>query len=233
MHIYVTGVSKGLGKEFVEYFLTAGHLVTGIGRSHSFDYSNFNFIHCDLSNVNEVKSVKFDSKENEVVLINNAGVIGNIQRVSDQHESDIQEVMTVNTISPMILCQEFLRQTALEKTLTIINISSGAANRPIPSWAAYCSSKIAMDRFSETIYLEEQEKGRNIKVFAVAPGVVDTSMQKKIRTAKKVDFSGVDNFKSLHDNGELLSTTDVVNKLVMLISLKESNPVIFNLKELD
>ena len=90
-----------------------------------------------------------------------------------------------------------------------------------------------MDRFSETIYLEENEKGRNIKVFAVAPGVVDTSMQKKIRTAKKVDFSSVDNFKSLHDNGELLSTKDIVSKLVTLISFKESNPVIFNLKELD
>lgn len=232
MHIYVTGVSKGLGKEFVEYFLTAGHLVTGIGRSHSFDHPNFNFIHCDLSNVNEVKSVKFDSKENEVVLINNAGVIGNIQRVSDQHESDIQEVMTVNTISPMILCQEFLRQTALEKTLTIINISSGAANRPIPSWAAYCSSKIAMDRFSETIYLEEQEKGRNIKVFSVAPGVIDTSMQKKIRASNKVDFSSFDNFISLHENGELTSPNYVVNKLVMLIHKTESNPVICSLKDL-
>ena len=159
MHIYITGVSKGLGKEFVDYFLSTGNTVTGIGRSHSFDHPNFSFIQCDLSNLNEVKSVQFDCKENEVVLINNAGVIGNIQRISDQHESDIQEVMTVNTISPMILCQEFLRQTALEKTLTIINISSGAANRPIPSWAAYCSSKIAMDRFSETIYLEEHEKG--------------------------------------------------------------------------
>ena len=232
MHIYITGVSKGLGKEFVDYFLSTGNTVTGIGRSHSFDHPNFSFIQCDLSNLNEVKSVKFDSKENEVVLINNAGVIGNIQRISDQHESDIQEVMTVNTISPMILCQEFLRQTALEKTLTIINISSGAANRPIPSWAAYCSSKIAMDRFSETIYLEEQEKGRNINVFSIAPGVIDTSMQEKIRATNKVDFSSLDNFRSLHENGELTSTNDAVNKLVKLIQKKESNPVICNLNNL-
>lgn len=233
MHIFITGVSKGLGKEFVDYFLTAGHLVTGIGRSHSFDHPNFNFIHCDLSNVNEVKSVKFDSKENEVVLINNAGAIGNIQRVSDQHESDIQEVMTVNTISPMILCQEFLRQSALEKKLTIINISSGAANRPIPSWAAYCSSKIAMDRFSETIYLEEQEKGRNINVFAIAPGVVDTSMQKKIRAAKKVDFSSVDNFIGYHENGELIAPKDAVFEIVKLISRLESLPVICTIKDMN
>jgi benzil reductase ((S)-benzoin forming) len=140
--------------------------------------------------------------------------------------------MTVNTIAPMILCQEFLRQTALEKKLTIINISSGAANRPIPSWAAYCSSKIAMDRFSETIYLEEQEKGRNINVFSVAPGVIDTSMQKKIRASNKVDFSSVDNFRSLHENGELTSPNDAVNKLVKLIQKKESNPVICNLNDL-
>jgi benzil reductase ((S)-benzoin forming) len=232
MHIFITGVSKGLGKEFVEYFLAAGHHVTGIGRSHAFDHPNFSFIHCDLSNLNEVQSIKFESKENELILINNAGVIGNIKRISDQNESDIQEVMTVNTIAPMILCQEFLRQTALEKKLTIINISSGAANRPIPSWAAYCSSKIAMDRFSETIYLEEQEKGRNINVFSVAPGVIDTSMQKKIRASNKVDFSSVDNFRSLHENGELTSPNDAVNKLVKLIQKKESNPVICNLNDL-
>lgn len=233
MHIFITGVSKGLGKEFVEYFLAEGHLVTGIGRSHAFDHPNFSFIHCDLSNLDEVKSIQFESKENELVLINNAGVIGNIKRISDQHESDIQEVMTVNTISPMMLCQEFLRQTNIEKTLTILNISSGAANRPIPSWAAYCSSKIAMDRFSETIYLEEQENGRNIKVFAVAPGVIDTPMQEKIRVTNKVDFSSLDNFRSLHQNGELTSPNDAVNKLVKLIQKKESNPVICSIKELE
>ena len=232
MHIFITGISKGLGKEFVDYFLIAGHQVTGIGRSHSFDHPNFTFIQCDLSNVNEVKSIKFNSKENELVLINNAGVIGNIKRVSEQNESDIEEVMTVNAISPMILCQEFLRQTTCDHKLTIINISSGAANRPIPSWAAYCSSKIALDRFSETIYLEELEKGRNIKVFAVAPGVIDTPMQEKIRSTNKVDFSSLDNFRSLHENGELTSTNDAVNKLVKLIQKKESNPVICNLNNL-
>ncbi len=233
MHIFITGVSKGLGKEFVEYFLAEGHLVTGIGRSHAFDHPKFTFIHCDLANVNEVKSIQFESKENELVLINNAGLIGKIKRISDQIESDIQEVMTVNTIAPMILCQEFLRQTHLENKLTIINISSGAANRPIPSWAAYCSSKIAMDRFSETIYLEEQEKGRNIKVFSVAPGVIDTSMQEKIRATKKVDFSSVDNFIGFHEQGELLSPEFVVSKLVKLLQKKESNPVISNLKDLE
>jgi len=232
MHIFITGISKGLGKEFVDYFLTAGHQVTGIGRSHSFDHPNFTFIQCDLSNVIEVKSIKFNSKENELVLINNAGVIGNIKRVSEQNESDIEEVMTVNAISPMILCQQMLRQTPLENKLTIINISSGAANRPIPSWAAYCSSKIALDRFSETIYLEEQENGRNIKVFAVAPGVIDTPMQEKIRATNKVDFSSLDNFRSLHENGELTTTNDAVNKLVKLIQKKESNPVICNLNNL-
>ncbi|MEY3236039.1 MAG: hypothetical protein RI883_140 [Bacteroidota bacterium] len=233
MHIFITGVSKGLGKEFVEYFLAAGHQVTGIGRSHAFDHPNFSFIQRDLSNLDEVKSVKFESEENELVLINNAGVIGNIKRISDQDESDIQEVMTVNTISPMILCQEILRQTNLENKLTIINISSGAANRPIPSWAAYCSSKIAMDRFSETIYLEEQEKGRNVKVFSVAPGVIDTSMQEKIRTTNKVDFSSLENFKSLQEKGELLSPKNVVLKLVKLLKKTESTNVVCNLKDLE
>ena len=57
-------------------------------------------------------------------------------------------------------------------------------------------------------------------------------MQEKIRATNKVDFSSLDNFRSLYENGELISPNDAVNKLVKLIQKKESNPVICNLNDL-
>lgn len=233
MKIYITGVSKGIGKALAEHFLATENQVVGIGRGHNIEHERFSFVHCELRKLEEVKRIKFESESEEVMLINNAGVIGNIQRVSDQETPDMEEVMTVNTLAPMYLCQQFLKQLPASKNLTILNISSGAANRPIPSWASYCASKIAMDRFSETIYLEEKEKNRNIRVYSVAPGVIDTSMQVKIRATDPADFSSLNNFIELNEKHELQSLETTVTKLVQLLDMPYTGQVIRSLKELD
>jgi benzil reductase ((S)-benzoin forming) len=233
MKVYITGVSKGLGKALAEHFLLEGNSVIGIGRGHSIQHPNFSFIHCDLRKLDEVKKITFESDESGLMLINNAGVIGNIERVSDQEFSDIEEVMTVNSLAPMYLCQRLLRQMPLDQKISILNISSGAANRAIPSWAAYCASKSALDRFSETIYLEEVEKGREIAIYSVAPGVIDTAMQEKIRSTDPSDFSSLPNFVALNENAELQSTEQTVAKMDQLLKLPFNGKVISSLKDLN
>jgi benzil reductase ((S)-benzoin forming) len=218
MKVFITGVSKGLGEAFALHFLNEGHPVIGIGRSHSIVHENFQFISCDLSDRGQVDSIDFGSIDEEVLFINNAGIIGNIQRLSDQEVPDAFEVMMVNSIAPMIFCAKISKACYADKILTIVNISSGAARRSIPSWASYCSSKAALDRFSETFYLEELEKGRPIRVYSVAPGVIDTSMQSVIRSSKAVDFSSISRFLELKKNHELRSTEEVVQKIIDLIN---------------
>lgn len=233
MHVFITGVSKGLGKALAEHYLNEGNLVTGIGRSHSFKHSNFSFIPCDLSNLEGVKKIEFSSKDDHILLINNAGILGNIQRLSDQEIPDIENVLTVNLLSPMYLCTTLIKQTSATTKVIIVNISSGAANRSIPSWASYCASKAGLDRFSETFLMEEKEKGRQIKMFSVAPGVIDTEMQKKIRESSSDDFSSVDNFIQLKEKGELISPLEAVNKLVKLIQLPDNDKVIWSLRDVN
>ena len=91
-------------------YLAAGHSVTGIGRNHSLQHPLFSFIPLDLEDLNAVKAVQFDCSLSEAILINNAGQIGAIQRISEQEESDIERVMTINSTAPMLLCQQFLQQ---------------------------------------------------------------------------------------------------------------------------
>lgn len=232
MQVFITGISSGIGKAFLEYYLKEEVEVTGIGRTKASIKGHFSFLESDFVDISSVKRLSLKSNHDEIILINNAGTIGTIQRVSDQVNSDLEEVMTVNTIVPMILCQKVIQENPGKK-ITIVNISSGAANRPIPSWAGYCSSKIALDRFSETLQLEENEKKSLTRVYSVAPGVVDSKMQEKIRQSSHLDFSSLNNFKELHSKGELLDPKFVVNKLVALISKVDKTQVIYSIKDLE
>jgi benzil reductase ((S)-benzoin forming) len=226
MKVYITGVSKGLGEAFAHHFLEQGYEVTGIGRSHRINHPSFKFISCDLSDRRQVEEIDFGNISDDVVCINNAGIIGNIQRISDQKEPDAFEVMMVNSIAPMLISSKIAKAVAINKHLSVINISSGAGRRSIPSWASYCSSKAALDRFSETFFLEEKEKGRRIKVFSVAPGVIDTEMQKTIRSTDPTDFSSLSRFRELKEANQLCSPSQVVDKILKLLYSSENEEMV-------
>ncbi len=228
MNVYITGVSKGLGKALAEFYLNEGHRVFGIGRSHAISHPNFQFIQKDLGNLSAL-DIHFQA-DDDILLINNAGVIGNIKRLSDQEQLDCQEVITVNTIAPMILTAQLLKQAQPHQKVTILNISSGAATRAIPGWASYCASKAALDRFSETLYLEEKEKCRKIRVFSLAPGVIDTDMQTTIRSADAQDFSSLETFQNLKSNKELISSLEIAEKLAIFIKNYPNDLAVGSLK---
>lgn len=232
--IIVTGISSGIGKATVEFYLHKGEQIVGIGRSNSFTHPRFKFIKCDFSNLKEVSKLTFDFNTREkVTLINNAGIIGSINRISEQEISDIESVLTVNAIAPLLLTQKILQSLSLEVPIDIVNISSGAGRRPIASWTSYCASKAAMDMFSQTILLEEQERKRPIRVYSVAPGVVDTNMQENIRNANSSTFSSLGSFIDLKKNNELSSPKVVVQKLAHLLSLPYTNQVIYSLRDVN
>src|SRR5690606_16985856 len=115
---------------------------------------------------------------------------------------------------------------------SLVNISSGAANRAIPSWAGYCASKAALNMLTETFYLEELEKGNNPIVYAVAPGVIDTDMQVQIRSSLQSDFSSVDNFKALKSNKSLFTPKEAAVKLLYLLEKPFDGEVFQDLRKL-
>jgi benzil reductase ((S)-benzoin forming) len=229
--VYVTGVSRGLGKAIALKFLQEGYPVTGLGRSSDIHHENYTFQACDLSVSSELENIQFDSESEEIILINNAGQIGHLQRSSDQTEPDFEEVLRVNTLAPMYLSWACLNQA--KGAVKIANISSGAATRAIPGWAAYCASKAALDRFSETLQLEETEKGRDVCIWSVAPGVIDTAMQEKIRAASPTNFSSLETFLDLKKNDELTSPEAAADKLFRLIVHAEINRVVCSLREIE
>jgi len=68
----------------------------------------------------------------------------------------------------------------------LVNISSGAGRRPYAGWSAYCAGKAAVDMLTRCIAIEEADI--DLRAHAVAPGIVDTTMQEQIRAASPEDF---------------------------------------------
>jgi benzil reductase ((S)-benzoin forming) len=230
MNYIITGVSRGIGKALAEEFLSSGSGVLGIGRTHDIDHPNFSFVQCDLSESREIENLKVTVPEGAVTLINNAGVLGTIKRLTEQDPPDVVRVLNVNTVAPVLLTNLIYNSVTDKNSFCLINISSGAANRAIPSWASYCASKAALNMFSETFYLEEREKGFSPKVYAVAPGVVDTEMQQEIRNTSEIEFSSVGKFVDLKRNNELFTPDFVAKKLLQLLNQPYDGKVFYDLR---
>tara|TARA_R110002072_G_scaffold302779_2_gene488653 strand:+ start:13197 stop:13904 length:708 start_codon:yes stop_codon:yes gene_type:complete len=229
----ITGVSKGLGKAIAELLLDKGELVTGIGRNSTIEHDNYTFQKCDLTNSLEIENLTFDLLEEAVILINNAGIIGEIKRLSDKKKLDLDSILQVNTIAPMLLAHKIYQKIENKDSFTLVNISSGAANRAIPSWAGYCASKAALNMLTESFYLEEREKGNHPKVYAVSPGVIDTDMQVQIRSSKKSDFSSVDNFIGMKEENQLFTPQEAALRLIQLLNAADFDSIFYDLRQVE
>ena len=227
----VSGISSGIGKALVELLLRRNQQVIGIGRSNPFG-SHINFMPCDLSNPEEVKRLKFPEFSKSVVLINNAGMIGEIARISQKVEDDFARVFQVNSLAPITLTQLVYSKMRNKNEFSLLNISSGAAHNAIPSWSAYCASKAALNMWTACFAKEEVEREFYPRIFCVAPGVVDTKMQSQIRSTKGENFSSLNRFIDFNKNGELTATTVVAEKLLNLLEMDYSGELFYDLRKL-
>jgi benzil reductase ((S)-benzoin forming) len=220
---YITGSSSGLGKALAELLLDHDYVVIGIARTASIEHANYQHVFLDLANLDEVAAFKFEVEAEEVLLINNAGMIGEIAPVGQTTPTSLQEIGNVNIIAPQILMNSFLATFLTKSTKGhIVNISSGAGKNPIDSWAAYCASKAALDLFSQTVALEFQLNGNHMwNIHSIAPGVVDTPMQAHIRNTSPENFKSLNRFIELKQNGDLVSPEKTALKIFTLINHPE------------
>lgn len=214
----VTGSHSGLGKSIVSQLLQdKNNTVIGISRHNELEHSQFQFISLDLSNIEKVKTFSFpDSSHFEnIVLINNAGILGEITTLEKVSIDALDAVISVNYTAVMILSTLFIKayqDAKIQKT--IITISSGAATSAYPSWSNYCASKAAIEMLMKCIVEEQKNKENPISAFAIAPGVVDTNMQLQIRSTDIQDFEFKPKFIDLYEEGKLYKPEDVAKRII-------------------
>ncbi len=222
---YITGTSSGIGKALAKQALQIeDSIVYGFSRSCSIENSRYKHTTIDLSKVDETLNINLENHSDayKVVLINNAGIIGDVKPIGKQNNESIVKVFNLNTICPAILSNKFI-QIYNEENISkiIVNISSGAARHSIESWAPYCASKAAIDMFSQVQQAENDYDSKGLKIFSIAPGIVDTNMQQHVRSTKPQDFPHLEKFIGYKTKGQLTSAESVAAKILEVIDKPE------------
>lgn len=233
-YYFITGVSRGIGKALSEELLKDNrNYIIGLGQNSSIKHDRFEFIKIDLRDLDNVKQYRFiDIIDAEsVTLVNNSGMLGDVNRVGAIDNQAIIDTFKLNTIAPALLMNSFAHayQNFSCKKL-VLNISSGAGRHAIESWSSYCGSKSALDMFTSVAEAEQKTSfGNNgIKFLSVAPGIVDTQMQTEIRAVDKEHFNRVDTFINYKNENLLTDPQKLAIQLVDLMnnSAEYQNPLL-------
>lgn len=195
----VTGSSRGLGAAIAEALEERGWVVLGVSRSAAEPV--------DLADPAALAGWiagpvlrEFLADADEVLLVNNAGQLGPATLAGSQDAASTIAAVNVNVTAVLLLTNAVLALRPEAVPVRIAHVSSGAGRRPIAGWSVYCATKAAVDQHALTIAAEGLA---GVRIGAVAPGVVDTSMQAEIRGSE--DFPGREGFVALQRDGELLT----------------------------
>ena len=115
------------------------------------------------------------------ILINNAGVVAPIGLLDVVSPEAFARAIQVTLIGAAFACQAVLPAMIEAGRGRIINLSSGAAQRPFEGWSAYSAAKAGLAMLTRSLALEYS--GAGIEAFGFSPGVVDTDMQAEIRAS--------------------------------------------------
>jgi len=226
-YVIITGASKGLGRSLARTLIDKDRVLILIARdqvklneikaelnkkphqkilAYPFDLNNYENVDDLMNNIMLQFNLNDDFK---ITLINNAGTIHPIKTVDLLEETDIKSNLTVNVLSPVLMISKLTRfANQNSRQLKIINISSGAYNQPIDSWALYCTSKAAIQMYLE-VALSENNNDSAVKILSIDPGVMDTGMQESIRNSESKGFSKKNDFVNLYRENKLRSVDSV------------------------
>ncbi len=123
------------------------------------------------------------------VLVNNAGVVGDKNRVDEISLSRFERMFAVNVTGTFLCCRAAVRIMSTAhggKGGNIINISSVASRLGAPGeYVDYAASKGAVDTF--TIGLAREVATEGIRVNAIRPGIIDTEIHASGGQPDRVD----------------------------------------------
>lgn len=169
MNIFISGVSSGIGKALAEKF-SSDHNVYGVSRRKT--DLNIKHLSIDLTSykrvISEIDSFIQDIDSFDLVILN-AGVLGELQRIQADNLEDLKQTMEVNLWSQKVLLDQLLKKN-IEN---VIAISSGASINGNTGWSGYSLSKAALNMLIK-LYADEV---KGTKFISLAPGLVDTHMQ--------------------------------------------------------
>jgi len=188
-NVLVTGGSRGIGLAIAQKLADAGFNVIATARRESDELraaigaakqGNLHFCANDLSVIDAlpafVKSLR-DEFGPIYGLVNNAG-IGTEGLLATMHNSDIEALVRLNVLSPVILTKYIVRHMMADGEGRIVNISSIIASTGYNGLSVYGATKAAATGFTRSLAREVGKVG--ITVNAIAPGFIDTELTQNL-----------------------------------------------------
>jgi len=179
-HALITGANGGIGRALCSTFTAAGYSVVATDRSAECEASCDHYIPADLAAVvrQADASDKLSATLKDIiassqlsVLINNAAV-QHLGATSELSISDFSNSLDVNVTAPFLLsrmCLPYLESSGG----SIINIGSIHARQTKPRFAAYATSKAALDGLTRALAIDI---GDRVRVNAINPAAIATEM---------------------------------------------------------
>jgi 3-oxoacyl-[acyl-carrier protein] reductase len=228
-NVIVTGGSRGLGLAIGSALSSAAYQVISIARSETPEFraaaeataregkGALHFRSFDLAQVRgHGQLVRTLRKEFGPLygLVNNAG-IGTHGLLTMMRDEELERLVRLNTIAPLILTKYVLRSMMVEKSGRIINVSSVVASTGASGLSAYAATKASLLGLTRSLAREVGPLG--ITVNAIAPGYLDTDMTREMSAE---DRSRIERRSALR---RLAGTGDVAAACEYLLSEKAKN----------
>ncbi|MCX2838153.1 SDR family oxidoreductase [Salinimicrobium sp. MT39] len=196
--ILITGASSGIGRATAKLFAQKGWNVAATMRSPEEETelgetSNLKLYRLDVTKKEHLQNIISQVEDDFTsidVLFNNAGY-GAVGAFEKSSEEDVLNQFKVNVFGVMDLTRQFIPYFKQRGEGMIINTSSVVGRFTIPLYSLYCSSKWALEGFTEA--LQYELKQFNIGVKMIEPAAIKTDFHgRSLKTFENKDVKGYD-----------------------------------------
>jgi 3-oxoacyl-[acyl-carrier protein] reductase len=221
MHnVLVTGGSRGIGLAIAQRLAGAGYHVIAVARRESDELrgaieaaakqgsGRIHFRPFDLGTTDAIPAfVKSLRDEFGAIygLVNNAG-IGTEGLLATMHNSEIEALMRLNVLSPIILTKYVVRHMMADGGGRIINMSSIIASTGYNGLSVYGATKAAATGFTRSLAREVGKLG--ITVNAIAPGFIDTELTHNLGAEQRQRIAGRSALRRLPETDDVASMVE-------------------------
>jgi 3-oxoacyl-[acyl-carrier protein] reductase len=185
--VVVTGGSRGLGLAIARRLAATGYDVVAIARKMSDPLSgamrekipgagSINFVAFDLGDTKDIPKLARTLRQqfgSVYGLVNNAA-LGTDGLLANMKNSQIEELLRVNTLAPVLLSKYLVRSMMADGGGRIVNVTSIIGFTGYSGLSVYGATKASMIGFTRSLAREVGRLGINVN--AVAPGFLDTEM---------------------------------------------------------